>query len=283
MRKSLGVLLATAVLSLASACGGSGPDQRPAADRASAGSSDAAAVADRPAADAPLSRENFVERLGDAQLEAGSTHLEMSTAAAGTDVAMTGDVRLGEKVEDSASRISMDLGMMQLDLRLVDGVMYLKMGEMSGGKYVKVDLTDPDNPLAQQYGSLTGQIDPSEQLETFRTALVDFDNLGDGGTVDGVETTKLRLVLDTSKALGKQAAQAERLGTKVPEKMEYVLLVGRDDDLLRRMTMDLAGTATTIDWSRWGEPVEVEAPRKSEITDLDSLGPKLGAGGALRG
>lgn len=283
MKMSLGVLLATAVLGLSAACGGGSSDQRPAAESKDGASQTPLAAADADESAEPLSRDNFVERLGAAQREAGSVHLTMTSGTAGRQVEMTGDLQLGEDVESSASAISMDMGQMSMDLRLVEGVLYLKMGELSRGKYVEIDLKDEDNPLARQFGGMGKQGDPAEQLKVFRSALVDYDDLGDGGEIDGVPTTKLRLTLDTAKVLSEQGAEADRAVGKLPKQMTYDLYVGQGDDLLRRMTTDFGGATTTIDWSRWGEPVEVEAPAKDEITDPGSLAPGLGASPALRG
>lgn len=269
MKKSVGVLVATAVLALSSACGGSGSDSSaPAAGDAKQAAATASAV---PSSDAsPLTRENFVDRLGQAQVEAGSAHLEMTASASGMDVSMTGDLRVAEDVEKSASRLSMDLGMMQMDVRLVDGVMYLKMGQMTGGKYVRIDLRDPDDPVVKRFGSSMDQVDPAKQLETFEKALVEFENEGDGGEIDGVPTTKVRLVVDTEKMLG--SAETRQLGAKMPKQIAYVLYVGAQDDLMRRLDVDLDAGSTMIDWSRWGEDVDVEAPKKSEVTDAPALG-----------
>lgn len=266
MNKPLGVLLAAAVLSL-SACG-AGDDARPSSARLSSEPS-AAAAADGSSGAAELTRDNFVERLAEAQREAGSAHLSMTVDAAGAQAAMEGDVRIDDDLAKSASQLTMDLGATSVDVRLVDQVMYLKMGEMTGGKYVRMDLSDPNSPLAKQYGSMTDQADPQTQLETFRRALVSFENEGDGGTVDGVATTKLALTVDTRKALADQAAQP---GAQLPKRLTYVLHVGREDDLLRRMTVDMAQAPTTIDWSRWGEKVTIEAPPASEISDRAAPG-----------
>ena len=278
MRKSLAILPAATLLALSAACGGSGGDDAtPAAATASASASAEAKPAAAQGSD-PLTRDNFVERVGAAQAKAGSAHLQMSADANGRTLALEGDVQLGEDVEDARTRLTMDMGQMDVELRMVDGAAYLKLGAMSDGKFVKADLTDPQDPLAKRYGSMTGQIDPAEQLKTFRSALVEFENQGDGGVVDGVETTRLRLVLDTAKVMKKQGATA---GSKsaVPKQVEYTLLVG-SDDLMRQMTMEFGEAPVTIDWSKWGEPVEVEAPPKSQITDKSALTGLAGMGAA---
>ena len=265
MRKSLKVSLAATILALTSACGAGGTDLA-SAD----GSSSPAKAAAQAAASDPLTQENFVERLTAAQLEAGSAHLE-----ADGQIDMRGDVRLAEDVEKTQARVTMGGGAMLMDLRIVDGVVYLKMGDLSAGKFIRVDLTDPKDPIGRHFGSMAGQVDPTEQLKLFRDALVEFDDQGSGGEIDGVETTKLRLVLDTSKVVVSEADGGPVLGAKVPKQLEYTLYVG-PDDLLRRMTMDVAGTTSSIDWSQWGEPVEVEAPPADQVTDGSKLGDLAG-------
>ncbi|MBA4607948.1 hypothetical protein H1W00_05615 [Aeromicrobium sp. Marseille-Q0843] len=261
MRKSLKVSLAATILALTSACGAGGADLT-AADGTSSPAKAAAAAA---AAD-PLTQENFVERLTAAQLAAGSAHVEMDDG-----VDMRGDVRLAEDLEGTEARVTMGAGPMLMDLRVVDGIVYLKLGELSGGKFIRVDLNDPKDPVGQHFGSMAGQVDPTKQLKVFSDALVEFDDQGPGGEIDGVETTKLRLVLDASKALQDHEAGGPGLGAKAPKQLEYTLYVG-SDDLLRRLTMDIAGSTKTMDWSKWGEPVEVKAPPADQVTDSSRLG-----------
>lgn len=269
MKKSLGVMVASVLLAATGACGGTesgaGSDTSNAADTSQA---DAATAVDT---SGELTKDNFVERLGAAQLKAGSSHMEMTMSLGVTEAIVSGDMLVSEKPEDVKAAMTMDMGQMKMDIRMIGTVMYMNMGQLSGGKFFKLDLNDSDNPLTQQYGSMTEQLDPSEQLEKFRAGLVEFDHQGDGGTVDGVETSKIRLVLDTKKTLDLSGEDADNLGAKMPETLEYTLFVG-EDDLMRKMEIDLGGMPSTIEWSKWGEPVQVEAPAESEITDTPSLG-----------
>lgn len=266
MKKSLGVLFASVLLAATGACAGAESDS-------GSGAGDTAKAADTAAAvdtSGELTKDNFVERLSAAQLKAGSSHMEMTMSLGATEAVVSGDMLVSEKPEDIRAAMTMDMGQMAMDIRMIGTVMYMNMGQLSGGKFFKIDLNDSDNPLAEQYGSVTEQLDPTEQLEKFRAGLVEFDNQGEGGTVDGVETTRVRLVLDTKKTLDLSGEEAENLGAKMPETLEYTLYVG-DDDLMRKMEIDLGGMPSTITWSKWGEPVDVEAPAESEITEAPSL------------
>jgi len=277
MRKSLGTLLAASALAITAACGGAGSsdaDARPA--------SQARTVADRAttAAPAPLTRENFADRIAKAQQAAGSVHVESTSGSGARELGVTGDVALGDRLEDTRAQISLDAGPMPMEARLVDEVLYLKIGRLTDGKYARLDLGE-DGDLAG-LGSLTEGVDPARQLTSLRGALVEFENLGDGGEVDGVPTTRLRLVLDTKKLMGDAAGKAEApRAQRLPERVEYVLHVG-SDDLLRTMTSEVMDTPTTVSWTRWGEPVDVTAPGPDEITDTNLLGGLADLAGGLR-
>jgi hypothetical protein len=41
------------------------------------------------------------------------------------------------------------------------------------------------------------------------------------------------------------------------------------DNLPRRMVTELAGAETTIDYSKWGEPVDIKAPPAKDVSDQD--------------
>lgn len=272
MKKSLGVLLAVFVLMFAAACAKSGSDSDGTKEASGSGGSDAVDTSGE------LTKENFVERLGAAQVEAGSSHMEMTMSLGEVDTTMSGDILLSEDPEDVRSAMKMDMGAMTMDMRMIGTIMYINMGPLSGDKFVKVDLNDPDDPLAGDYGSMTQDMDPAEQLKKFRAGLVTFENQGDGGTIDGVPTTKIHLALDTEKTLGEGAKDLDT--ELIPETLDYVLYVG-DDDLMRKMEIDLAMMPSTITWTKWGEPVDIKAPADDQITDepLGGLG-GLGLGGA---
>jgi len=273
MRKSLKVSLAATILALTSACGAGDADL----SATEAGAPDSAkASAAASSSSNELTRDDFVERIAAAQLAAGSAHLESDG-----QISMRGDVRLTEDVEGAEAQVTMDVGATAMELRVVDGVVYVQLGALSGGKYVRIDLKDPKGPLAGHFGSMVGQIDPSAQLKQLREALVEFENQGPGGEIDGVETTKLRLVLDTSTLLEGQDVAGPRMSAKAPKELEYTLYVGADD-LLRQLTTDVGGSTSTITWTKWGEPVDVSAPPESETTDGSTLGDMAGLMGGAR-
>src|SRR5690606_26345608 len=116
---------------------------------------------------------------------------------------MEGDMALSEDPAKTAMAITMSGEALPagqgMEMRLVDQIMYMKMGEMTQGKFVKIDLTDESNPLGEQYGNMLDQSNPATQIEAMGKSIVKFENQGDGGEIDGVSTTKYLVQLDTAK------------------------------------------------------------------------------------
>lgn len=161
-------------------------------------------------------------------------------------------------------------GLGDMEIRLVEGVLYMNMGAMTENKFVVVDTEQ--GPMAEQFGPMLGQMDPRRQIELFEEALVEIEQEGEAEQIDGVEATPYRLVLDTETIVSASGANEEDLqGVDLPETLEFIMFVG-EDDLPRRIVMDMMGTASTIDFSGWGDDVEISAPGADEITDVDPFG-----------
>lgn len=210
-----------------------------------------------------LTAENFAERMNAAQLEAGSAHmtLEMSMG----EMSTTGEARikLGENVEDTAMHMSMDAGGMTMEMIMVGTDMYMNMGELTGNKFAKL----PEDQLQEMdLESLQDQSNPAAQAETFEKALTDF-TAEEGEEIDGVKTTKLTLVLDSRALLEESGEVDEEVLQMMGETVEYVMYVG-EDDLPRRVVSTVAGSTTTVNYTKWGEPVEVTAPAEEDLTEM---------------
>jgi len=217
---------------------------------------------------ATLTEANFSDVLTDSQVKAKSAHVDMKVGVGGQSVEATGDVGVGSSPEDSAMSMTMDLGSsMSFEMRLVDQVMYMNMGQMTEGKFLKIDLTDESNPFAKQYGQLTDQMDPAKQMDQLKEAVTSFEKKGEPKTIDGVEAQPYVVTVDTSKIEAFQDLPSASSG-QIPDTIVYTMYVG-PDDLPRRMEFDVAGSKTTMDYSKWGEPVDIKAPPAGEVSDKD--------------
>lgn len=207
-----------------------------------------------------LTVDNFAERISAAQLAAGSVHNESTVVMGEQKTTMSGDVALS----DDPAQVKMSLTMSaptKMELRLVDSMLYMNMGEMSQNKFLATDLTSPE---AAPYASMITQSNPQEQMAIFASAVKDFQVSDETTEIDGVETYEYTLTLDTATLLEGQGTATE--GLELPETMSYVMNIGTDD-LPRRMVSELNGVSTEMNYSKWGEAVTVEAPTADEIAE----------------
>lgn len=210
-------------------------------------------------AGSPLTAENFAERVGAAQLKAGSVHTETTMNASGTTSTLSSD----SVITDDLADLQMSMTGGQMDFRIVDGMIYINLGEITGNGFVAEDLFGES---ASQYSAFIEQGDPQKQMETLAAAITDFA-VGDETTeLDGVEATEYTLTLNTKKML-ESSALADLEGVDLPETVEYVMYIG-PDDLPRKLVSELAGSKTESTYSKWGEKVSVEAPAEDQIVEL---------------
>src|SRR5699024_3733413 len=121
------------------ACGGSGD---------SGGAGDAWESKDGSSAE-PLTKDDFAKRIADAQMEAKTAHMTMETEANGQNMTAEGDIEVGESVDDTKLTMAIEAADQKMDMRLIDKVMYMNMGEMSNDKFVKIDLNDESKAIGR--------------------------------------------------------------------------------------------------------------------------------------
>lgn len=270
--RKIATATSVAVLALGTtACGGSDDPS---------GKDGGAAAASKPSPTAgELTQASFFTAISDAQAKARSSHVELEIGAGGQTITAEGDVEVGESASDTAMRMTMDMGASgpgTISMIIVDNAFYMNLGQMTQDKFAKIDLDDKDNAIAKQLGSITDQLDPSKQLAQFKDAVTSFKKSGAPRTIEGVEAQPYEIVLDTSKI----AALSELPGgaaAGVPKTLTYTMFVD-SDNLLRRVEADVAGSTVEATYSKWGEPVDVKAPKASEISDQDLS--SLGSAGA---
>lgn len=244
----------------------------------SVGESPAEQPEEEPAAGAgQLTQANFSSSTSDAQMEAESVHLEAEGAMQGEDVTMSGDMAFGETLEETSFSLTMSAPSFGEDLSmlLVEGIMYLPEGQGSD-KYMKIDLTDDSNPMGALFAQIFSQADPTAATRSFEGAIDDFKSVG-SEEIDGVATTQYEVTVDTQKVMAEIMGEdlmkmAQSQGGGLPKTLTYDFWVGDDDQLPRRMAVDMMGSSMTMDFTKWGEPVDVQAPPESQISDKDPFG-----------
>lgn len=257
----------------------------------------------------PVSPRDAVLDAMTAVYEAGSYHqrLRMSMSAEGQAFSITAEADVDNATQRAA--MTMDLGMLGGEMEMVmdDGVIYMRSPafEDAPTPWVSIDPSKMDPAVAGQFGGFgAGTTDPSAYAGLF-AGVFDVQASGEAD-IDGVATTRytgtidLQMVLEGFAEIVGEDADAEtteQLEAAV-EQFEALGIDGTipfqiwiDDEGLprrQRITMDvgdlLPGTGEaqmemTVDFSAFGEPVDVAPPRASEVTDVTRMMTGAGSSG----
>ncbi len=230
-----------------------------------------ASDSDLPGDAGALTLANFASTTSEAQEDARSVHLDADLGIQGQSMSMSGDIQMGASVQDTSFALDMDTGDLggNFSMVLVDETLYMNAGEMTDGKFIEIDLRDESNPMGALYSQLAGQTDPAAITRALEGAIENLETVGTE-EIDGTTTTHYRVEVDARKALSKTLGDAMPSGSldSLPKTMTYDIWVG-EDDLPRRLDYDMMGTSITLDFTKWGEPVDIKAPSPSEISDQD--------------
>jgi hypothetical protein len=229
-------------------------------------------------AGADLTKANFASEVMSAQAKEQTAHLEAKVSAQGQKISMAGDMQMAK---DVAFDLSMTSAAMGGDARfiLVDKVIYLKMpGLTQSDKFIKVDAGHGNDPVAQMFSQMMGQLDPSKAFQAF-DAITSLKERG-SQEIDGVETTHYTVAVDTQKALKAQGMAGQVPASQMPKTIEYDVWVD-GEHLVRKLRMDIQGSTVDMGLSQWGEPVDIAAPPSSQVTDMGALMGQMG--GAPKG
>jgi hypothetical protein len=166
--------------------------------------------------------------------------------------------------------LTMDLGaaaggMGDIEMRLVDGVMYMSMPPLTpAGKYFRFD----EN--SKSLGSMIEQLQsfsPDQTTAIMAESVKSMTDLGEEN-IGTDKVTHYRLVVDTkaSQEMLGQADLPKGSTTQLPKTIEYDMWV-TGDNLMRRMVMNLDMISMQMDYTDWGKPVEIDVPDEGDIVD----------------
>jgi hypothetical protein len=219
---------------------------------ADASESGGAAVTGTPAAPGErLTVDNLVATMLAAMREKKTAHMVMDI---GSSVGAEADLRYAGNRTDM--RMSMDMGPTKAEVILVDNVMYMQ--QTAGGKYLKIDSSDPTmGSILKQMSSLG----PESSISAMKGALKKVEYAGTD-TVDGDKVTKYHVTVDTA-AMTDTLGGAAGLGD-LPKTVTYDLYVDQDH-LMRRIDMTVQKQHINMRVSNWGKPVEIKAPPASQV------------------
>lgn len=231
---------------------------------------DEAASADEAAADLPAEGEevdvdDFVADMKEGVQSATTAKTSMTMSFGGSSMEAKGDLDYtAEPPSMAMTMTSQGASMDEMELRMLDGIMYMNMGQMSQDKFVRFDLSDKAS-LPPGMAGLEEQMDPLAAFDEFGPALksVTFEGTED---VDGEDLNHFTLQVDTSKIASLKSVPAS---AGMPPEVEYD--VWFDGEYLMRQMEVSMDMSTPVDIEAkmydWGEPVQIEAPPKDEVVD----------------
>jgi hypothetical protein len=215
------------------------------------------------AAGSSVSGADFIKLMQTAASKLTTVKVTMNGDASGQSYSMKGQMDLtGSKPAMDMTMNMASSGMTGIEMRLVDDVMYMKLGSMTQGKYVKVDLNDPNGPLGSLSSSLDS-LDPTKMMgEMSPDAFTHVTYVGSDANGKHYKAT-----LDTSKAPQLKGLPSSATAN-LPKTMGYDIWLdseGRFSKFIASVPNFLKMSAT---YSDYGAPVHIAAPPASQVTTM---------------
>ena len=270
VRRTLAATAATAALLALAACGGDDSGKaadKPAASSASPSASGTPTPADETtnatASGEAMTGADFAALLKTALDNATTAHLTMDLGGLGTG---EGDADYTTTPPNLAMRMSMQALGGDVEVRMVDGTLYLK-GPMFGDQWVSMPLDDPNSPL----GSLGSQLDPTAQFAAFAGAVTEASHNGPED-VDGETLEHYTATVDTAK-LTQQLPEAMGAQGSLPATIQQEWWFD-GEGRIRKFSSDFGGVAGRVELSMsdWGSKVEIDAPPSDQVTTMPGMG-----------
>lgn len=220
--------------------------------------------------------DDFVDTVTDGIEQSTTAHMtmNMSIGSAGS-VDAQGDVDYTS--DPPSTKMTMTIpGAGDSTVISTDGVMYLQMGGLSGGKYWKVDPSDPDSPLGQMgLGSMLDQSDPASALESIKPSIDEVTFKGDE-QVDGRDLDHYVMTIDLGTMMDSMGADLpSEAASGMPDSVTYDLWLDQQNRFAQmKSEYPVMGqqVSMTMDVDDWGTDVSIEAPPADQVTDMPDFG-----------
>jgi LppX/LprAFG-like lipoprotein len=220
--------------------------------------------------------DKFVDTVSDGVKKSTTAHLEMKVSS-GAELATDASGDLDYTTTPPSMKMTMKVPMAgESDMILSDGIFYMKIGSMSGGKYWKIDPSEKGGMLdGMGLDKMLDQSDPLGSLESLKSGI-------DKVTFEGNEQVGDR-DLDHYKLTIDMQAVLTSLGSKLPagstdampKSVTYDLWLDDQDRFAQmKMAYPLMGQQFSMEMvvDDWGKDVSIEAPPADEVTKMPDLG-----------
>ncbi|AOS65424.1 LolA-like protein [Actinoalloteichus hymeniacidonis] len=297
MRRTTIAAITLGLVTVAGACGGDGSDYTPEGPDTNMGTGGAeqteetgseSGAPESSTAPGEVSPQQLFSSMNDSARQKGSAHFTISSSEEGfgsgdgqirytddgADISLTVELAIGEAEEHQ-----------QISLAAIDKVVYLNLGDVTPGDkpWVRIDPSqEQEGEVNQAFAMVAQQLvdaaDPTSQLNEQAEA-AEITDTGDED-LDGVETTRYDLHLDIAKMAQttQHELEKQRLQTAVDnglESIDYQIWLDKSDNVPVRFVINQPGitgnfdaAVITIDYTGWGESVEIDAPPEDEVGEL---------------
>lgn len=265
-RKRFAALLIAVPLALGGCSGTDSSPQAP-ATQAPATATDAAQATPGQEID-PVA---FFEKAQKAMTDAKTYSMTVEMDSTGEKTTMTGVGDISDAAHPKADmKLSMPGSAAQMHM-IIDGTnVYMQMPGVGGdGKFVRMPLSVLSQAGGQDVSTL---MNPSENLALTQQAV---DRVVFTGTEDvaGETLRRYKVTMDPQKlqqGLATSGPTAMPSPTGMPESLPYDLWLD-DAGRMRKMTMNLEGTAMTMTTTDYGKPVTITPPPAASVTQMPGL------------
>jgi hypothetical protein len=255
LRRTVAAAVATPLLLTGLGACGSDSEAGDGAGAASSGSDTAALTAGDSVAPA-----DFAAQLADGFAAVTTAHATVNGALGATgDVTAEGDVDYGG--DSPAAAMTLSAGMFGpggAEVRLVDQVLYVDLGRLSQGKFMKMDLDAPNSP----FGALGSQLDPKSSVELLEKGMTSVTYVGEEGGLRHYTATV------DAKALLAGLAPGAAGRAALPKVFDYDLWLDGQDRVnkLAFAMGDQGSVEMTL--SDFGADVSIEAPPADQVMQM---------------
>ena len=276
VRRTLAALAVAPLLSVGLvACGDD--DSSAGQDDTSLSSSSSEGAGDQPEEGSTIEPADFVQTVSDG-VEASTTAQMTMEMSLGTSGSITAEGDVDYTTDPPSMAMTMEIpaltgGDGEMDIRLVDGTVYLSMGQVTQGKFWKVDPADPDGPLSSLgMDQLMDQMNPAKALEAMEEGITEVTYVGEEDDLD-----HYALTVDLEKMMAAMGSDMPPAAEgQMPDTVSYDVWLD-EEDRISKMSMDdlpMGGSSSSLKMtvSDWGEDVDIEAPPADQVTDMPDLG-----------
>jgi hypothetical protein len=269
-KAALAAVVPLALGSLAACGGGQGsstnaddPQASTSPSTSSSSSPDASDSSAPATSGSSVTSADFLKLMQTAGSKITTAKVSMTGDASGQTYTMKGAVDLtGDKPAMDLMMNMASSGLSGIEMRLVGGSMYMSLGSMTQGKFVKFDLSDPNSPLGSVSGSLDN-LDPSKLMgDMTADAFKNVEYVGSDASGKHYRATLLTAKSSQIKSLPSSAT------ANLPKTMNYDVWLDSQGRFTKFQSVIPKVLKLTALYTDYGTAVHVSAPPASQITQM---------------